>query len=213
MAWYTKWVIMVMAALVYVAGQNLINWSDLTASDWGTWIGAVGTVTTLAGTIYLATSETRRRTREDITKANIVASALAPRVEIASKQLRHFYTLLLFRNMDGSPYSSPREEAGYLLGIKYKAATTEELSALAAFDDGTASKLAYAQARLEIIQGALADFIDVRDDSPLTATEAKKWEGLSEELADRLDAIAARLTHTARSHAPPPTDDELYRPF
>lgn len=212
MAWYTKWAIMVMAALAYVAGQNLINWSGLTASDWGTWIGAVGTVTTLAGTIHLATTETRRRKREEETKANIVASALAPRVQIASRQLRAFHTKLLFRNMDGSPYSSPKEEAGYLLGIKYMPATTEELSALAALDDGTASKLAYSQARLEIIHRAIADFIDMSDDSPLAATDAKKWEGFSEELADRFDVIAARLTHIARSHAPPPTDDELYRP-
>ena len=212
MAWHTKWAIMVLAAAAYIAAQNLINWSALTASDWGTWIGAVGTVITLAGTIWLATTETRRRAREEITKANIVASALAPRVEIASRQLRYFHTGLSFRNLDGNPYSSPKEEAGYLLGIKYKPATTEELSALAALDDRTASKLAYAQARFELVHTAITDFIDVNDASPLTAEHAKKWEGLSEELADRFDAMAARLTHIAKSHAPPPTDDELYRP-
>lgn len=211
MAWYTKWAVMVMAALAYVAGQNLINWSGLTASDWGTWIGAIGTVMTLVGTIHIATSETRRRNREEVTKANIVASALAPRVEIAYRQLHFFHNQLMFRNLDGSPYASPKEEAGYLLGIKYTPATTEELSALAALDDGFASRLAYAQARFDIIHRSIVDFIAVRDDSPLEAQDAKKWERLSEELADRFGVIATRLTQAARTHAPLPTDEEIYR--
>ena len=39
---------------------------DLSKSDWGTWVGSVGTVLTLVGTIWLATAAERKRRREQL---------------------------------------------------------------------------------------------------------------------------------------------------
>jgi hypothetical protein len=45
------------------------------------WIGALGAIAAFAGTIFLATAETRRRNREEMTRARLQASALTFRVK------------------------------------------------------------------------------------------------------------------------------------
>jgi hypothetical protein len=52
------------------------NWQPMTISDWGTWIGSIGTVGALIGTIWLATAETRRRDREAQDLATLAAAAI-----------------------------------------------------------------------------------------------------------------------------------------
>jgi hypothetical protein len=51
---------------------------DLTKSDWGAWVGSVGTVLTLIGTIWLATTAERRSRREKLDLAIIAAANLTP---------------------------------------------------------------------------------------------------------------------------------------
>jgi hypothetical protein len=50
---------------------------DLSKSDWGTWVGSVGTVLTLVGTIWLATAAERKRRREQLDLAIIAAASLS----------------------------------------------------------------------------------------------------------------------------------------
>lgn len=50
---------------------------DLSKSDWGTWVGSVGTVLTLVGTIWIATSADRKRRGEQLDLAIISAASLA----------------------------------------------------------------------------------------------------------------------------------------
>jgi len=45
------------------------------------WIGALGAIAAFAGTIFLATAETRRRNREEMSRARLQASALTFRVK------------------------------------------------------------------------------------------------------------------------------------
>lgn len=71
----------------------------LSKADWGTWVGAVGTVLTLAGTIYLARTETRRRNRAERDMALIAAADFSIRIV----ELQHALTAAdkwLERNRD-----------------------------------------------------------------------------------------------------------------
>lgn len=52
------------------------NWKGIDGGDWPTWIGAIGTVLTLIGTIFLATSESRRRKADAITTARLTAAGM-----------------------------------------------------------------------------------------------------------------------------------------
>src|SRR5438045_996442 len=56
-----------------------------TPGDTGAWAGAIGTVGTLVGTIWLATAAERRRMREESARAVVAAHALALRISLARK--------------------------------------------------------------------------------------------------------------------------------
>jgi len=52
----------------------------LNKSEWATWVGAIGTVLTLAGTIYLARTETRRRHQAERDLALISSADFSVRI-------------------------------------------------------------------------------------------------------------------------------------
>jgi hypothetical protein len=67
-----------------VAGfVSVHKWPQLSPSDWGTWVGSIGTVATLYGTIRLATAETRRRERSEQLLARLHAAGMLLRLERA----------------------------------------------------------------------------------------------------------------------------------
>lgn len=80
MAWYDKWAIMATAAAVGLAGYEGIQWGNMDATLWAYWVGAMGTVSTLIGTIWLATAETRKRNSHELSVARVTASAIRPQV-------------------------------------------------------------------------------------------------------------------------------------
>lgn len=73
MAWYDKWAIMVIGTAIGLAGYEGVPWCKMGVAEWAYWVGAIGTVGTLAGTIWLATAESRRRHEEKVTLAIVVA--------------------------------------------------------------------------------------------------------------------------------------------
>lgn len=56
------------------------HWTGMSTGDWGTWIGSIGTVGALFGTIYISQSERRRRIREEFLLANLHGAGLVPRL-------------------------------------------------------------------------------------------------------------------------------------
>lgn len=57
--------------------EEATPWADMKAADWGVWAGALGTVATLAGTIWIATSADRKAKREQLDLAVIAAVSAA----------------------------------------------------------------------------------------------------------------------------------------
>lgn len=74
--WYNRYAIMVLSSAFAFSAYEAVDWSCLSASDWGTWAGAVGTVATLAATIWLATAGERKRERDQRDLAIIAAATL-----------------------------------------------------------------------------------------------------------------------------------------
>ncbi|OEZ50318.1 hypothetical protein JAB1_14330 [Janthinobacterium sp. MP5059B] len=73
MAWYDKWAIMVIAGAIGLAGYEGIPWCKMDITVWAYWVAAVGTISTLLGTIWLATNESRHRRAEALSKAKLTA--------------------------------------------------------------------------------------------------------------------------------------------
>ncbi|WP_219135400.1 hypothetical protein [Janthinobacterium sp. UMAB-60] len=76
MAWYDKWAIMAIAAAIGVAGYNCIPWCKMDITIWAYWVAAIGTTGTLLGTLWIATSETRRRRNDASAIARLTAAAM-----------------------------------------------------------------------------------------------------------------------------------------
>jgi hypothetical protein len=85
--WYNKYAVMVLSAAIGLGAHETIPWSSLSASDWGTWIGSVGTVFTLIGTIWLATAEKRNQRRQEKARAVVAAASLEVRLETVEAAL------------------------------------------------------------------------------------------------------------------------------
>jgi hypothetical protein len=75
------------AGLLIFFAYTIWIWPTLQPGDKGTWSGALGTVGTLIGTIWLATSESRRRHRDEITRARLHAASFMLQLAHASGAL------------------------------------------------------------------------------------------------------------------------------
>jgi hypothetical protein len=142
MAWYDKWAIMLIAAAVGLAGYEGIPWRSMDITIWAYWIGAIGTVGTLMGTIWLATSESRRRETENRTRAQMHAVSIKLR-------LTHIRSVIGYvcRGLDAAA-KIDHDPAIILRLIEevrpLKIITIDELIPLSPLPDGIAGKLAQA---------------------------------------------------------------------
>lgn len=78
--WPARLSLIIFCGAVAMLSYNWINWSSLTASDWGTWVGAIGTIGALVGTIWLATSSERLRVREARARAFVACASIGLKV-------------------------------------------------------------------------------------------------------------------------------------
>jgi hypothetical protein len=113
-------------------------WPTLQPGDKGTWSGALGTVATLIGTIWLATAETRRRKRQEMEMAKLAACSLRFKVKRVRDVLAKYdRQVLQIRNSGLTPdyisYVSELRAAGEW--------TREEVAPLVALDRDLAYRL------------------------------------------------------------------------
>lgn len=85
-------------------GAVFISNPPSTPGDNAAWAGAIGTVGTLAGTIWLATAADRRRLREESSRAVIAAHALDLRIKSAWRIVREAIAILENESIQGFQY-------------------------------------------------------------------------------------------------------------
>jgi hypothetical protein len=145
--WYNKWAVMVLSAAIGLGGYEWICWSKLTPSDWGTWVGAIGTVLTLMGTIYLATAEARQREKQSMLLARLHSAALASRIASAHGMIMGIARML---GIDG-PVTLDQRVADYCCDNLSKITlwSIEEIIPLAPLPDNTAANLVKAAINIQ----------------------------------------------------------------
>ena len=146
-ALHNKYAVMMLTAATGFAGYEWISWSRLSASDWGTWIGAVCTALALAVTIVIATQSARQRRKEQIDLALIHAAQLFIWIAAVQGALRSAVEYL--------PASLPEEDprAVFLQCSEILEAagmwSSADLAPLFLVPDHTAAKLAAIKIRIE----------------------------------------------------------------
>jgi hypothetical protein len=78
--WITWLCALILACAIALALYELVPWSLLPKPDWGTWIGSLGTVGTLLGTVVLANRQTAQKREADLNLAALVSVEILPKV-------------------------------------------------------------------------------------------------------------------------------------
>ncbi|MGK5004548.1 hypothetical protein [Janthinobacterium sp. LB2P70] len=187
-------------------------YAGLNTAEWAYWIAAVGTVGTLLGTTWLATSESRRRARQEAARGFIVAAALAPRLNKLAYQISCFQGELIFTEWEEMTHGRPHEVAAKFINIDYEPASTEELIALESMSDNCATKLAFVQSQFSMVKSDIAAYAQTAGDPrrPLPPSTARVWLDWVEDLADRVNVIARQMNDAAQTHAVAPSQLDLY---
>lgn len=148
----------------YVTGVLLLFWSvvdlilvgrevDLSKSDWGTWVGSIGTVLTWIWTILLATGQARRQRREALQVARLRSASMTLRIDHAHRVLKEVSEKVrIAHQFDQAPdYFRSAEK---ILG-ELRLWTVEELVPLVPLPHNTALKLGEAADQIETARRAL----------------------------------------------------------
>jgi hypothetical protein len=133
-----KYAALALAAAVGFAGYNWICWSALTAADWGTWFGAVGTIGALIGTIWLATRESQKRHHDEMAFATVAAASLLFRVLHISSSLQCAIRLL---DVESGIVTSPNFAACARSVQNLNLWTTADITPLVCLGHDVAAKL------------------------------------------------------------------------
>jgi hypothetical protein len=162
---------------------------DLSKSDWATWIGSIGTVATLIGTIWLATSTERQRRREKHDLAIVAASDLLLRFHNMSYALVTAKSLLpgmLSANDDPRLALTETMKVIDDVGIW----TREELLPLVAIGNDAAARFAWTTAKLRSTIVSLKRSVDA---GKLDFLTLPFHDRLSDQLQARADEIENRI--------------------
>lgn len=87
--WYNKYAVIALIVAGSYGAYQAYCWRKLTASDWGTWVGSIGTVCALLMTIRIAHADSRRRRHEQRVLARVTAATLQDIVIRMKFEIKH----------------------------------------------------------------------------------------------------------------------------
>ena len=134
--------------------ESATPWAVMGPDDWGVWVGSIGMVGALFGTIFLATTETRRRHQEKLVLAHLHAAAMIARIQLAHNSVFVLVRTLADReDVDEIGPSFYQERLDSLRSLKLW--TVSDLVHLVPLPHNTATKLAQAVDQLHAIERLL----------------------------------------------------------
>ncbi len=162
---------------------------DLSKSDWGTWVGAVGTVAALCGTIYIAQTETRRRERGEHDLALITAASFSVRIPEMWQAL-----IELERHVTSDRGNFNAIDCNQCIAIlaRVDTWTQSDLVALLPLGPGIAVRLGLAQAEVASIMGRLKE----GDRGAPVISNPQLSSALRRALCGRIDVVMKHLAGT-----------------
>jgi hypothetical protein len=134
------------ASFALVAYVLLGRMAGLQPGDWGTWTGGVGTVGTLIGTIWMASHQSRRAAKAEMTLAQLHAVGLIVRLQVTAHLLDlacEQIEMITADNYNGNRLENAKAQ---LAGISIW--PLEELLPLAPLPNFVAANLASARSRI-----------------------------------------------------------------
>jgi hypothetical protein len=169
------------------------NWQPMTISDWGTWVGSIGTVATLIGTIYLATNETRRRVRSELALAQIYAVYIRVKLNHSQARIggaRHALELMLKNEpVDRRALAISDSQIQLMDQIN-----VEDAVALTVFENRAADMLIRAINVMDLVKHMSKLALVASDDKETAALRARDLIQMIENAQDMMNTTTKALT-------------------
>jgi hypothetical protein len=198
--WYNKYAVMMLSAAIGLFAYERVEWSKLSASDWGTWVGSIGTVLTLCGTIWLASADMRRRLRSETVLARLQSAAMYSRVEYASVILKNVEQLLLEAAANDNELSSVLNRCqGYVSEIEIW--SVEEALPFAPLPNFTAERLVESASVTKILLRLLSGGVSFYDTVEARAEHVRNISSVAGE-ARKLTQLTSNKLQLHMQHPP-----------
>ena len=189
MAWYDKWAIMVIATAIGLAGYEGIPWDKMDVTVWAYWVGAIGTIGALIGTIWLATSDRRNRRQQEFALAQVTAASFIEQIRVTRFMFEHGIVSLKF--FTGDPAKADLKGL-YRTNSLTKMWTPAETMPLTVLHGRVAMKLSAISAKFNTTQRNLLAISNALRDMSLAEirgfcrSQIKEYE----QMRDTLDDVA-----------------------
>ena len=187
-----KWIYGYAASVVAIGGVTVAqNIWCLSKADWASWAQAIGTVAAVAGTIWLATRDDRRRASDAMAVARLTAAGMTYRVAVATSQVKE---ALVWIESASKFDCSPNDfgKWGEIIASLHVCSQAEEL-AVVPLPNRCAFALAGAKDRLHVAATLLKDF-----SAPTDRIVSEKRKGFAPQVSMLLNE-AYRLLDKAKT--------------
>lgn len=180
-----------------------IPWVKMGVAEWAYWVGAVGTIGTLIGTIWLATSENRRRRDHALSAARIVIAKMQfPMIQTALAAIRISNTLEEYQaripTVQGLIQRMPQKWKSLgdeLSALEYW--SSDELVALLALDRSKAQFIAEFQSQILFVSKQLTGIPSSEKTVPQIISDVQQAIGILRGAATSLSAVGEHLNTDA----------------
>jgi len=140
--------LMLIAVLLFAwTVEEATPWRAMEPADWGVWFGSIGAVGAFVGTIWLATSESRRREREAMDIATLAASSIFLKIALTIGSVNRVIEALERTADDPKMF----DYCSFVIS-KIERCSNEELLPLIPLPNHTAAKLGLVMQALTVIQ-------------------------------------------------------------
>ena len=129
--------------------------ADLSKSDWATWVGSIGTVGALIGTIWIASAQARSAARMERTRARLHAASIVVRLLHVKGDLRR--TAETMRSIDPAHIYEPKFRLSLESLQSIQLWTIEDVMPLLPLPGGIAGLLAHSIGSIEGLRRVLAN--------------------------------------------------------
>lgn len=202
-----------LAGSIFVAGMVSAMFFTHPFKDIGdlaTWIGAVGTIGTLIGAMWLATEQHRIDHDRALRRAYVIAVALTPQLEIVQVRLNHLTTLMMFDSE--YEYPSASATAKPIVEVMVPQISSDDLGALTALKGDVAFRLGRAINLFRLAQSTIeADLVLIRSGADLLhPSTAKLWRERIEIPTEMFRVVHREFRELADKYASRPDGSELW---
>jgi len=195
--------------LIWIAVVLAQTFVCLSPADWAAWFGAIGTIGTLIGTIWLSIRKDVQDRRAALRRAYAIIAGVQPALGRLVADLLREEASLNFDNL--ATADSMRTLASGITAIPTIYISSDDLGALSVLDGSDAFRLAHAVGLLADFQSYVnSEVARFSADVVMSGHRRDEWARRMEKPRKMFQAVHANFRRLATQHATEPSGQEVW---